>query len=107
MSPPMLIIMAKVRCIERTYEVQLDQHVIDLYMVYIQCIHHLNSDTGVAVGTEFCNAESPALRDATVWVVTVKDGKSTLLCTTTVGACVWLVTSGLFLIVVYTGYDLV
>ena len=29
---------------------------------------------GVAVGTEFCNAESPALRDKTAWVVMIKNG---------------------------------
>ena len=31
----------------------------------------LSTHAGVAVGKEFCNAESPALRDSTVWVITV------------------------------------
>ena len=31
----------------------------------------LNMLTGVAVGSEFCGAESPAIRDPGVWVVDV------------------------------------
>lgn len=40
---------------------------------------------GVAVGTEFCNAESPALRDKTAWVVTVREGmQCTSFCIATI-----------------------
>ena len=27
--------------------------------------------SGVSVGTEFCNAESPAIYDPSIWVVTI------------------------------------
>lgn len=35
------------------------------------CLASLNLLTGVAVGSEFCGAESPALRDSGVWVVDI------------------------------------
>ena len=32
------------------------------------CINH---GIGIAVGNEFCNVESPALRDPIIWTVTI------------------------------------
>ena len=42
-----------------------------LLLIEKPCLFHYPMSTGVAVGSEFCGPESPAIQDPSFWVVSV------------------------------------